>query len=139
MSKHHKKRNKKSQHGRKGYLWKLLFNGEKMGKCCFCEKPLTFDEATVEHLTPLSEGGSDRIGSGNLNVSCLKCNNGRARNAQLLKRADEMAVKLFEMCQGKREITPRWKTLVEFLKKSGNLSIDLCKDAYLLKKGLNET
>ena len=42
--------------------------------CRYCRTPLSFDEATLEHLIPVCKGGS-RGGLWNLDISCLKCNN----------------------------------------------------------------
>lgn len=41
-------------------------------KCFFCEKALTFDSATVDHVIPLSLGGSKKVV--NLELSCRTCN-----------------------------------------------------------------
>ncbi len=139
MSQHHKKQGaKKGQRGHKGQLWMLLFNKEKYGKCCWCQKPLLFDDATVEHVIPLSEGGSDKISSGNLNIACLECNNGRARNTQVIIRVEEMGKKIYAMCKNRKEVTPRWKTLVDVLKLDRHLTVEKCKQAYLTKKGVEE-
>lgn len=52
------------------------------GKCCYCSKEMTLPKskspnaesscATVEHLRPVSEGGSDKLN--NLAIACRKCN-----------------------------------------------------------------
>lgn len=138
MSKHHKKKGRGSSRGKKGQLWMLLFNKEKYGKCWVCGKPLLFDDATIEHIIPLGEKGSDTIESGNLTVSCLKCNNDRARKAQVLKRADKMAKRIYDMCNGIKEITPRMEDIVNSLVTLDNITIEICKKAYLNKKGYNE-
>lgn len=43
--------------------------------CCFCGRPLSFDEATLEHIRPRSEGGSNKVR--NLAISCSSCNEER--------------------------------------------------------------
>jgi hypothetical protein len=53
---------------------------EEMGRCYMCGRQLTqkgddVDRATVEHLWPLSLGGSSD--EGNLIAACKKCNHGR--------------------------------------------------------------
>jgi hypothetical protein len=43
--------------------------------CCWCSEALTSETATIEHLIPLSQGGSNHIS--NLRLACYPCNNGR--------------------------------------------------------------
>jgi len=40
--------------------------------CYYCEVPLTFEKATVDHLTPVSKGGTND--SMNLVLACRSCN-----------------------------------------------------------------
>lgn len=69
-------------HGRNSYqkrrLKLRLFNGlrHKPKPCCFCRRRLSFDVATLEHVVPLSKGGSWDID--NLRISCQNCNSERA-------------------------------------------------------------
>jgi 5-methylcytosine-specific restriction endonuclease McrA len=49
-----------------------LFNGAKRKPCHYCNKLLTFDEATIDHLKPLSKGGYDR--RRNKRIACRPCN-----------------------------------------------------------------
>ncbi len=50
-------------------------------KCCYCSQwmrdygPATDNRATIEHVRPLSLGGTDEIG--NLKLACWTCNNQR--------------------------------------------------------------
>ena len=50
-------------------------------QCCWCgrpmqnTKPFKWDYETIEHLTPLSKGGTDDMG--NLALAHRKCNNDR--------------------------------------------------------------
>lgn len=44
--------------------------------CCWCEKPLLFNEASVEHLKPRVFGGTDDYD--NLDIACRKCNTDRS-------------------------------------------------------------
>ena len=46
-------------------------------KCWFCEKPLTAEDATIEHLLNVSNGGNNH--TNNLTVACKGCNQ-KARN-----------------------------------------------------------
>lgn len=41
-------------------------------RCQYCGKPLTEEEATVDHVIPLAAGGTN--GSSNLVVACEECN-----------------------------------------------------------------
>jgi 5-methylcytosine-specific restriction endonuclease McrA len=59
---------------------------EEMGRCYMCGRQLTqkgddVDRATVEHLWPLSLGGSSD--EGNLIAACKKCNGGRENSVRL--------------------------------------------------------
>lgn len=131
MSRNHKR----SQKDRKEVLWKLLFNSETYGKCCFCNKKLMFNQATVEHVIPLGEGGSNKFS--NLNVSCPECNHRRSKVSQVRKCADKMAKRLYDMCKGKKEVSYRWKTLVDAIKSSRVVTLENCKKMYLQKKGID--
>ncbi|WP_009632049.1 HNH endonuclease [Synechocystis sp. PCC 7509] len=44
-------------------------------KCCWCNKPLTKEEQTLEHIKHISRGGSNSID--NLRLACFSCNNSR--------------------------------------------------------------
>ena len=43
--------------------------------CCYCNKPLTLETVTMEHIVPDSKQGT--YNSTNLTVSCADCNNRR--------------------------------------------------------------
>lgn len=60
---------------RRQTLWRMLFKRGDGVVCCFlCEKPITKPEyATLEHILPLSKGGTDEMH--NLALSHQKCNN----------------------------------------------------------------
>ena len=61
--------------GFKRSLKRRLFGNRDRVKCCFCRAGLNFHEATLEHIKPLSFGGSwDRK---NLTLSCADCNHAR--------------------------------------------------------------
>lgn len=44
-------------------------------RCCWCDHPIRFEQATLEHLLPKVRGGKD--GFGNLAVACEPCNRAR--------------------------------------------------------------
>jgi hypothetical protein len=50
----------------------LIFAGARRCPCAHCGVPLSFDEATVDHIDPRSMGGADDIT--NLAVTCRGCN-----------------------------------------------------------------
>lgn len=41
--------------------------------CYYCNKRLTKDEVTMDHILPLSKGGKST--KGNIVISCKECNN----------------------------------------------------------------
>lgn len=43
--------------------------------CCWCSKPLAYEQFTLEHIVPTVEMGTDELV--NLKVSCYKCNTDR--------------------------------------------------------------
>lgn len=51
-----------------------LFHLQK-GKCHWCKKRLTMDTKTVDHIIPLSKGGSDN--PSNLCIACRDCNSSK--------------------------------------------------------------
>lgn len=53
----------------------LIFGNDTIKYCCYCEIPLSFEEATVEHIIPISKGGPDKLE--NLTIACPSCNNHR--------------------------------------------------------------
>lgn len=65
----------KKGHERKNSKWmskvkKRLFENH---QCChWCQTPLTLETATIDHLVPLSRGGSNYLN--NLVLSCRPCN-----------------------------------------------------------------
>ena len=42
------------------------------GHCAICGQPVKFKELTVDHMLPLSQGGTNDMG--NLQLSCKECN-----------------------------------------------------------------
>lgn len=62
--------NPKTKQNRKRQLANLYGS-----KCCWCDKPLTKKERTLEHIKPRSRKGSNSID--NLRLACFSCNNSR--------------------------------------------------------------
>lgn len=55
----------------------ILAKWEDMGRCCgYCGKAITFDEMEIDHMLPLSRGGTNDLD--NLMPSCRTCNNDKA-------------------------------------------------------------
>lgn len=45
------------------------------GRCFYCDRPLIYHHATMDHIKPKSQGGKLEIG--NIVIACFKCNNRR--------------------------------------------------------------
>jgi 5-methylcytosine-specific restriction endonuclease McrA len=54
---------------------KEFLQWSKNPKCIYCENPLTMENATSDHIIPISEGGNNT--QVNLVVCCKDCNNER--------------------------------------------------------------
>jgi len=52
-----------------------LLAGREMIRCCFCDKVMNTNEITLEHIVPLSRGGTWL--RSNLTLACKRCNNTR--------------------------------------------------------------
>lgn len=72
-------RNRKISNKKRKKICKLykdrIFEGITYRTCCFCNKLLTRNTATLEHVIPLSKGGTWK--TTNIKVSCSSCNNER--------------------------------------------------------------
>lgn len=54
---------------------KQFISENKNARCIYCEKKLTYSNATTDHIIPISEGGNNS--QVNLMVCCFDCNNER--------------------------------------------------------------
>ena len=52
-------------------ILKSKFNG--VAICCYCGKVIEREAVTLDHIVPVSKGGTDRIG--NMALCCATCNN----------------------------------------------------------------
>jgi 5-methylcytosine-specific restriction endonuclease McrA len=57
----------------KRHVWVERYHSPDTVPCRYCRTPLSFDEATLEHLIPVSQGGPKKQ-MWNLDISCRKCN-----------------------------------------------------------------
>lgn len=88
-------RKKKVSRKRGPVLVQTLFHrdGE---RCWFCNKPLTFLDATIEHLLNVSNGGNNHVN--NLTIACNACNQ-RARNMCITDKVKLRENILHEKCR----------------------------------------
>lgn len=56
-----------------------LFGNNEFLPCIFCGKKLTFRTSTLEHIVPISKGGTND--KANLAVSCHRCNSNRGNRS----------------------------------------------------------
>lgn len=59
---------------------KILFSRQR-GLCHWCQQPVPFKQSTLDHVIPLSKGGSN--GTDNLVMACHPCNAERENNVSL--------------------------------------------------------
>lgn len=64
-----------------------LFKGRFYAPCMWCTTLLDFESATVEHLTPKSEGGPMSLENGG--IACASCNNKRGTRSEADFRTSE--------------------------------------------------
>lgn len=69
-----------SNRARRNGIWFRRFGPVEYVQCCWCMVPMTFDEATLEHIVPLAEGGSNE--DYNLDLACFDCNQERGLRTQ---------------------------------------------------------
>lgn len=56
-------------------IWNHLLGTKQQGRCCFCLQKFDRHQLTLEHIQPLSLGGTNAIP--NFDMSCTICNNER--------------------------------------------------------------
>jgi 5-methylcytosine-specific restriction endonuclease McrA len=56
-------------------LWADLFGNAKLGVCHWCKRKLHHTKATLEHITPQCDGGTNDMD--NLAIACRTCNKRR--------------------------------------------------------------
>lgn len=65
-------------------LKKNLFKGVIISPCCYCKGVFTIEQLTIEHVIPLSFGGTND--KANIKLACLACNQAKGRESWFLKR-----------------------------------------------------
>ena len=83
------------------------------GRCVFCDVPVPFEKATLDHITPLIRSGRTRSKE-NVAISCLKCNN--KKGPLELETLDDLAPqnlwvkfqKVTEAAQNRKGHYPEW-------------------------------
>ena len=60
-----------------GLVLRGMFGDRKRRPCRYCGKQLTLEQATFDHVQPLSEGGYDKRKNGA--IACRECNGRKGR------------------------------------------------------------
>lgn len=60
---------------KKSTIKRTMFAGRSRVECHYCQRLLTFDETTLDHVLPKSMGGTFALS--NLVLACLDCNQKR--------------------------------------------------------------
>lgn len=75
-----KRRTKKKQQQRiNSSLKKRLYKNVFMAPCCYCNRVFLIDKLTIEHIVPLSRGGTNE--DSNIALACAPCNQEKGRIA----------------------------------------------------------
>ncbi len=84
-------------------LKRYLYNRDER-QCFYCGKPLSFQQMTIDHVVPISRGGTDDVF--NLVLCCRECND--AKGDRPTEGAEDLHVHLFKRAvrDGKIESSP---------------------------------
>lgn len=74
------------------------------GRCGICGRPMNFSEMTVDHITPISRGGTDNMS--NLQPAHLWCN--RIKNGLTMKELNDKISDILHY-QRRKQIKSAWK------------------------------
>lgn len=77
-------RKRKRQQRINAQLRKRLFGNIFIAPCYYCQEVFFVDELTIEHIQPLSLGGTND--KENIALACAPCNQQRGRESWFLKR-----------------------------------------------------
>jgi 5-methylcytosine-specific restriction endonuclease McrA len=65
-------------------LKKKLFSDVAFAPCCYCRNVFFISQLTIEHLVPLSYGGTND--ESNIDLACAPCNQKRGRESWFAKK-----------------------------------------------------
>lgn len=110
-----------SPHTRGGTRHKQAFFRQKNKvPCCYCEKLLTYEEATVEHIVQRSKGGPNV--RENVTIACGPCNHHRQDYSFDEWKAIVRSALFQQTREGAIHIYPnRYAALYSYLKRKGRL------------------
>lgn len=100
-----------------------LYAKYKVVPCLYCFKPLTKDEATIEHIVPKSKGGSNK--KHNTAICCRSCNELKSKEHQLLSRIENIQENIKSQTQKEKELWRQYESVVESIKKRRDKNLDL--------------
>jgi 5-methylcytosine-specific restriction endonuclease McrA len=80
-----RKRERKRQHRINAKLKSQLFSDKVFAPCCYCKVVFWMSDLTIEHLTPLSFGGSND--PSNIALACAPCNHAKGKESWFLKKS----------------------------------------------------
>ena len=83
-SKNPRRKNRMKQLRINNKIKKRLWGDKVFALCRYCRFGFLVSDLTVEHIIPLSFGGSDE--DDNVDLACKPCNHTRGRDSWLLKR-----------------------------------------------------
>ncbi len=79
-----RRRKRKKQLKINTQLKKRLFGSMCFAPCCYCLNVFFMDQLTIEHITPLSLGGTNE--DANIALACAPCNQEKGKEAWYFKR-----------------------------------------------------
>ncbi|RKD32105.1 HNH endonuclease [Thermohalobacter berrensis] len=103
---------------------KLYIYNRDNKECFFCGKKLKFKQITLDHLLPLSKGGTNDIF--NLVTSCKKCN--KIKGNSILKGIDKIILELFMQAVKDNKIIGKGLNIDNNTLKEQLLEIDRIED-----------
>lgn len=92
-----------------------LFANTDSVPCCYCNEPLSFEEATVEHIVSVKDGGGNS--HSNLTIACGFCNSSRLCGVSF----EEHKLKIQTLGKPNLKKFARYYLLFNFLRKNDRL------------------
>lgn len=84
MTRLQRRKNRKQQLRFNTKIKKSIIKNKLIDICCYCNEVFLVENLTVEHIVPLSWGGSNDIN--NIDLACAPCNQQRGRESWIRKR-----------------------------------------------------